>query len=101
MTDPQHDPTDVARTHQPRAGVAMKDTRGLPGYALMGAAVLALMVCLAAAAMGYQGWTITAGVIAILAAAVGSVWVFMERRRVARLAQRSPADSTRTGNAGI
>lgn len=35
------DPTDHARTTIPRAGEAMKDTRGLPGYFLMGAAIVA------------------------------------------------------------
>jgi hypothetical protein len=30
-----------------------------------------------------------------------TLWVFAERRRIARLAQRSPADSTRNANAGI
>ena len=99
MPDTSKDPTDHVRTHQPRAGVALKDTRGLPGYLLMGVAVLALMICLASAAMGYQGWTIAAGVVAIAASALGTVWVFAERRRIARLARRSPADSTRTGHA--
>jgi hypothetical protein len=100
MTSSQHNPNDLARTHQPRAGVALKDTRAWPGYLLMALAVLALVICLAAAAMRYWGWTVGAGVVAIVAAAVGSVWVFAERRRVARLAQRSSADSTRTGSAG-
>jgi hypothetical protein len=95
MANPYENPSDLSRTRQPRAGVAMADGRGIPGYLLVGAAVLALTICLASAAMGYQGWTIATGVIAILAAAAGSVWVYLERRRVARLAQQSLADSTR------
>ena len=100
MTEPQ--PVDQARTHQPRAGAAMKDGRGLVGYLLIGLAVLFLVVCLAAAAMGNQGWTVGAAAATVLTAAVGSIWVFADRRRIARLAQRSPADSTRNrkGNAG-
>lgn len=98
MAGTSKDPTDQVRAQQLRSGVALKDTRGLPGYILMGAAVLALMVCLAAAAMGYEGWTIAAGAVAIVTASVGSVWVYVERCRVARLAQQSPADSTRTGH---
>ena len=101
MTDRKHDPIDAARTHQPRAGVALQDTRALPGYLLMAAVVLSLVVCLAAAATNHQGATVIAGVVAILTAALGSVWVFAERRRLARLARRSPADSTRQGRAGI
>ncbi|MBV8930833.1 MAG: LapA family protein [Mycobacteriaceae bacterium] len=100
MTKP-HDPVDAARTHQPRAGAAMKDTRGLPGFLLIGLAVLFLVICLAAAAIGNHGWTIGAGVVAIAAAALGSVWVFAQRRRIARGARRTPADSTRKGNAEI
>jgi hypothetical protein len=100
MTDPQPDPVDTARTHQPRAGVAMKDARGLPGYLLMALAVLALVICLAAAATGSEGTTIVAGAVAILTAVSGTIWVFAERRRVARLAQRAPADSTQQRNAG-
>jgi uncharacterized membrane protein YcjF (UPF0283 family) len=99
MTDPQ-DPTDLARTHQPRAGVAIKDNRGLVGYLLVGLAVLALAICLTAAALGNEAATIGAGAVAILIAALGSVWVFIERRRVARLSARLPADSARQGHAG-
>jgi uncharacterized membrane protein YcjF (UPF0283 family) len=101
MTNPQHDPVDQARTHQPRAGVALKDTRAWPGYLLIAVAVIALVVCLTAAATGAQAVTVGAGFIAVLTALAGSVLIFGERRRVARLAQRSPADSSRQGNAGI
>ena len=59
-----------------------------PGYVLIGAAVLAPMVCLATAATGFGGWTIAAGAVAILAAALGLVWVYAERRRVARMERR-------------
>ncbi|HME47445.1 hypothetical protein [Mycobacterium sp.] len=83
------DPTDHARTTVPRAGEAMKDTRSLPGYFLIGLATVALVACLAAAGIGRLGWTVGLGVIAVVAAA-GSVWVLLERRRVARLARQSP-----------
>ena len=84
------DPTDHARTTVPRAGEAMKDTRSLPGYFLIGLATVALVACLAAAGIGRLGWTVGLGVIAVVAAAAGSVWVFLGRRRVARLARQSP-----------
>jgi hypothetical protein len=86
VEDRYGDPTDHARTTQQRVGEGMRDTRGLPGYLLIGLGVLALVVCLAAAAYGYMGWTIAMGVVAVLAASAGSVWVFAERRRVARIA---------------
>jgi hypothetical protein len=91
------DPTDHARTTIPRAGEAMKDTRSLPGYFLMGVAIVALVACLAAAAMGQVGWTIGLGAAAVLTAIGGSVWVYVERRRVARLARQSPTEAQRPG----
>ena len=84
------DPTDHARTTVPRAGEAMKDTRSLPGYFLIGLATVALVACLTAAGVGRLAWAIGLGVIAVVAAAAGSVWVFRERRRVAGLARQSP-----------
>jgi cyanate permease len=91
-----NDPVDHARTTVPRAGEAMKDTRGLPGYFLMGLAVVAMVACLAAAGMhGNMGWTIGLGVLAIGSAVVGSVWVYVERRRIAKLARQSPAEPKR------
>ncbi len=92
MPDQVDDPTDHARTALPRAGEAMKDNRGLGGYALISVAVLALVICLGAAARGVIGWAIGAGIVAVLAAAAGSVWVYAERRRVARLARRNSLD---------
>ena len=85
--DLSNDPTDHARTAVPRAGEAMKDNRGLPGYVLMGLAVVAIVVCLVAAAQGATGWTIGAGIVAIVAAVVGSAWVYSQRRRVGRAAR--------------
>lgn len=91
MTDNGADPVDHARTTLPRAGESMKDNRGLVGYVLMGLAIVAVAICLAAAATGHQGVTIGAGVVAVAVAVTGSVWVFVERRRTARLAH--PAES--------
>jgi hypothetical protein len=51
------DPTDHARTTIPRAGEAMKDTRSMPGYFLMGLAIVALVACLAGAGMSQIAWT--------------------------------------------
>lgn len=89
------DPTDHARTTIPRAGQAMTDTRSLPGYFLMGVAIVALVACLAAAAVGQIGLTIGLGVVAVVAAVGGPVWVYAERRRAARLARQSPAEHLR------
>ena len=93
MPDRRDDPTDHARTTLPRAGEAMKDSRGLPGYGLLGLAVLAIVVCLAAAAQSLTSWAIAAGVVAVLAVSVGSACVYAERRRVASVARQRSTDA--------
>jgi cobalamin synthase len=92
MTDRRADPTDHARTTRPRVGEAMKDSRSFGGYALLGLAVLALVICLFTAARGVMDWAIAAGAVALVSAAVGSVWVYAERRRVARIAHQNAID---------
>jgi O-antigen/teichoic acid export membrane protein len=92
MPDGFDDPTDHARTTLPRAGEAMKDSRSLGGYGLLGLAVLALVICLAAAAVEVMGWALGAGVVAVLCAAVGSGWVYRRRRRIAHIARSNASE---------
>jgi len=73
----------------------MKDNRSLGGYALLGLAVLALVICIGAAARGAPGWAVGAGVAAVVTATAGSVWVYAERRRVARTARRNARPTER------
>ena len=75
----------------------MKDNRSLGGYALMGIAVLALAICIGAAARELMDWTIGAGIAAVLTATVGSVWVYAERRRVGRVAQQNSREAEQHG----
>jgi hypothetical protein len=42
----------------------------------MGLAIVVLVACLAAAGLSQNAWTIGLGVIAVVAAVAGSVWVF-------------------------
>lgn len=70
----------------------MKDTRGLPGYALIALAVPALVFGVAAAARGATYWAVGAGLAALLVAATGSVWIYIERTRVARRARYNALD---------
>src|SRR6478609_5842242 len=60
-------PTDHARTTQPRAGEWFKNARDLPGLAMIAISVLGVVVCLAAAAYEHTGWAVAAGVVAVLA----------------------------------
>ena len=59
----------------------------------MGLAIVALEACVATAGMSQIAWTIGLGVIAVVAAVggSGSVWVFLEGRRGARVSRQSPA----------
>jgi dolichol kinase len=92
MSDRRDDPTDHARTTRPRVGEAMKDSRSLGGYALLAIAIVALVICIGAAARGVTDWAIGAGAATLVAGAVGSVWVYAERKRVARVARRNETD---------
>ena len=87
MSDRPDDPTDHVRTTVPRAGEAMKDNRSHAGYVLLGLAVVALVICLFAAARGAMDWTVGAGIVTVLAAVAGSMWVYAQRRRVGRAAR--------------
>lgn len=89
------DPIDHDRTHQPRAGVAFKDNRQLIGYLLIGAAVGGVMVSLFLAGIGHGGGSTAIGILALASATVGWLWLYLARRRVARLGRGTPADSTR------
>lgn len=88
MADNNFDPIDHERANRPRAGIVMKDTREMPGLLLIALAVIAVMVCLRSAAFGNDGLAICAGVVAIVAAVVGSVWIFAARRRFTHIAKR-------------
>jgi uncharacterized membrane protein len=93
MAGRNYHPIDHPRANRPRAGMVMKDTSELPGLILLGLAVIAVMFCLRFAAFGNDRSAIEAGVIAIFAAVVGSVWMFVARRRFTRIAQRSAVES--------
>jgi hypothetical protein len=70
----------------------MKDGRSLGGYALLGVAILALVIGIGAAARNTMDWAIGAGAVALVTAAIGSVWVYAERKRVARVASEHAID---------
>ncbi|BBY08663.1 hypothetical protein [Mycobacterium noviomagense] len=91
MGDNFHDPVDHHRTTRPRAGESIKDTAKVPGLVLLGAGVVAFVVCLAAFAMGQVGVGVAAVVVALLSVGAGLGWLTMEGRRVRELQrQRLP-----------
>lgn len=82
MGDTSRDPVDHHRTTRPRAGESMKDAAKIPGLVLLGAGVVAFVICLAAFAMGQVGVGIAAVVVALLSVGAGLAWLTMEGRRV-------------------
>jgi hypothetical protein len=97
MPDQPYDPTDHARTTRPRMGEAMKDKRSLGGYAALGLAVVAIAMCLGTAGHGLTGWAVGAGIVAVVLATIGSVWVYAERRHMGRVAQEHAIDEPSPG----
>lgn len=88
MGDNYHDPVDHLRTTRPLAGESLIDVLHWPGYLLMVASVIAACGSLAAFASGHHHEGMTAGVIGIIAAVLGLVWLAVEHRRIRRVADR-------------
>lgn len=84
MGDTFHDPVDHLRTTRPLAGESLIDVLHWPGYLL----VIGASGSLAAFGTGHHHEGMTAGVLAIIAAVLGLVWVAIEHWRIRRLADR-------------
>jgi uncharacterized membrane protein YcjF (UPF0283 family) len=97
MGDTSRDPVDHHRTTRPRAGESMKDTAKVPGLVLLGAGVVAFVLCLAAFAMGQVGVGVAAVVVALLSLGAGLGWLTMEGRRVRELQRQRLVHRPSTG----
>lgn len=53
-----------------------------PGLAVVGAALLAFVVCVATFALGKPGMGVAAAIVAMLAFGAGLSWLSMDRRRI-------------------
>lgn len=85
MGDTFHDPVDHVRTTRPHAGRAMIDVLGWPGYSLLVIGMVAGIGCLAAFGTGNDRQGVEVAVLAVLAAALGAVWLLFEHRRIGRV----------------
>ncbi|BBY32738.1 UsfY protein [Mycolicibacter minnesotensis] len=85
MGDTFHDPSDHVRTTLPHAGRAMIDVLGWPGYSLLVVGMVAGIGCLAAFGTGHDRQGLEVAVVGVLAAAVGTVWLLLEHRRIGRV----------------
>ena len=88
MGDTYHDPVDHLRTTRPLAGESLIDVLQWPGYLLVVAGVIGACGSLAAFGSGHPHEGMTAGVVAVVSAVVGLVWLGVEHRRIRRLADR-------------
>ncbi|UVO13086.1 LapA family protein [Mycobacterium sp. SVM_VP21] len=85
MGDTFHDPVDHVRTTRPHAGRAMIDVMGWPGYSLLVVGMVAGIGCLAAFGTGHDRQGVEVAIIAVLAAALGTVWLLVEHRRIGKV----------------
>ncbi|OCB41270.1 UsfY protein [Mycobacterium malmoense] len=88
MGDTFHDPVDHLRTTRPLAGESLIDVLHWPGYLLVVAGVVGACGSLAAFGSGHHSEGMTAGVLAVIAAVLGLVWVGLEHWRIRRIAER-------------
>ena len=80
---------DDARSTRPRAGESVRDMRNWVGYALAGTGMVLLVLCLAAAGYGFEGWAWISGIGAVVLLAIGAAVAVAEHRRL----RSGPADS--------
>jgi thiol:disulfide interchange protein len=93
----RQNPTDHARTTHQRAGEWFKNSRDAVGLVLLAVGVLAMVICLAAAASKNTGWAIIMGSVAVVGGVAGITWLLVEGRRVRRVeARRSASDPGQT-----
>jgi Flp pilus assembly protein TadB len=83
----RHSPVHDDRTLRRRNAGPAPDFKRTPGLAIVGAAALAFVVCVAAFALGDAGAGVAAAIVALLAFGAGLDWLAMDRRRI-RQAER-------------
>ena len=74
----RHDPLGDGRT----TGSPVNDAERMTGPAIVGAAALAFVVCVATFALGHAGAGVAAAIVALLALGAGLAWLAMDRRRI-------------------
>ncbi len=87
MRHDSRDPVDHDRASRRCADGPPRDAVRTPGLIVVGAAVLALVVCVTNFALGEVGAGISAAIIGLMALGAGLDWLAMDRRRI-RQAER-------------
>jgi hypothetical protein len=73
---------DRSRTYRSHAGEALADGANIPGLFLWMAGLLLLGLTLIAAAGGFHGWTIIAGILTVVFLGGSATWIVLEHKRV-------------------
>lgn len=76
------DPVDHYRTTHQHAGETFIDGYCWPGLLSIALGVISLAGCVASVAYNHREYTMTTGVVAVLAIAFGILWIVLEHRRV-------------------
>lgn len=87
MRHNNRNPVDHDRISRRYADGPPQDSLRIPGLVVVGAAVLALVVCVTNFALGEVGAGIVAAIIGLMALGAGLDWLGMDRRRI-RQAER-------------
>ncbi|OBH98578.1 hypothetical protein [Mycobacterium sp. E2733] len=82
-----HSPADQGPTIRRREAEPGRGLERTPGLLIVGAAVLAVVMCVATFALGDAGAGVAAAIVAMLAFGAGLAWLGMDRRRI-RQAER-------------
>lgn len=85
MGDTYRDPVDHVRTTRPHAGRAVIDVAGWPGYSLLVVGMMAGIGCLVAFGTGHDRQGVGIAALAVLAAAMGTLWLVFEHKRIGRV----------------
>ncbi len=80
-------PVDHDRASCRYTDESVRGSERTPGFAVVGAAVLAIVVCVTNFALGQAGAGVAAAIVALLAFGAGLAWLAMDGRRI-RQAER-------------
>ncbi|HET9876850.1 MAG TPA: protein UsfY, partial [Mycobacterium sp.] len=85
MGDTFSDPVDHLRTTRPHAGRAVIDVMGWPGYSLLVVGMLTGAASLVGFATGHDRQGVLIVALALMATAMGTVWLLIEHKRIDRV----------------
>ncbi|BBZ20267.1 protein UsfY [Mycolicibacterium gadium] len=91
------DPVDHYRTTHQHAGETFIDGYCWPGLLSIALGVISLAGCVASVAYNHREYTMTTGVVAVLAIVFGILWIVLEHRRVRHMDIRWLAEHSDQG----